>query len=87
MATIFKDAERPYLGVTPDYSATGTRDPNVIDERMQHDVHYVITDNRSTEIYRHMSERLAALEENKKKRGISDSLIEDTETNDDGFVF
>lgn len=87
MATIFKDEARPYLPVIPDYPATGTRDQNVTDERMQFTAHYVITSQPVKAAFDELNTRLKQITDQQHARGNNYNLLgEGDSTDGNGMV-
>jgi len=87
MATIFKDEERPYLSVTPDYHATGTRDNNVTDERMKFTAHFAITSQPIKTAFEELNGRLRQITDQQHARGQNFNLLGDNDrTDDNGMV-
>jgi hypothetical protein len=87
MATIFKDDARPYLSVTPDYHATGTRDSNVTDERMQFTAHFAITSQPVKVAFEELNQRLKQITDQQHSRGNNFNLLGDNDrTDDNGMV-
>lgn len=83
MATIFKDEARPYISVTPDYHATGTRDGNVTDERMQFTAHYAITSRPVKTAFDELNTRLKQITDQQHARGQNFNLLGETDSIDD----
>ncbi|QZA70997.1 tubulin/FtsZ-like protein [Erwinia phage AH06] len=87
MASIFKDDNRPFLPVTPDYHATGTRDQDLTEERMQFNAHYVITSNPVKIAFDDLNKRMKQITDNQHSRGQNFNLLGDGDTVDDNGMF
>lgn len=87
MASVFKDDNRPFLPVTPDYHATGTRDQDMKDERMQFNAHYVITSAPVKMAFEDLNKRMKQITDQQHTRGQNFNLLGDGDQGDDNGMF